>query len=206
MIDTMSNYCPSTREEQFNEYLIDFLTNFLQWFDAMANTKPKYYNIVMLENLRFIISRLNKQSYWEDWRQKKTELEAQYNENVDKYIQYIFKYQFQKYTAYMKKVRLAIKGNDFDSIKEQSDYSFKAFDKMVKSTFASLNKTCKSMHDRMKKHLKSDDKVRKEMWELLLVYAEKEYDDVVNIVKTCYPGSTLSTKREGIEKAFTAFK
>eukprot|EP00826_Nyctotherus_ovalis_P020485 TRINITY_DN1643_c0_g1_i2.p2 TRINITY_DN1643_c0_g1~~TRINITY_DN1643_c0_g1_i2.p2 ORF type:complete len:101 (-),score=31.05 TRINITY_DN1643_c0_g1_i2:59-361(-) len=85
-IDTMASYCANTREERLNEHLIDFLTNFLQWLDAMAKTKPKYYNIVMLENLRFIISRLNKQSYWDEWRHKKGELEDQYKENVDKYI------------------------------------------------------------------------------------------------------------------------
>lgn len=205
-IDTMANYCASTREERFNEYLIDFLSNFLQWLDAMAKTKPKYYNIVMLENLRFIVARLNRQSYWDEWRHKKGELEDQYKENADKYIQYIFEYQFKKYTAYTKKIRLAIKGNDFDSLKEQSDYTFKSLDKMAKGTFGALHKACKSMHDRMKKHLKSDEKVRKEMWELLLVYVEKEYDELAGIVESCYSGSALSTKREEIEKAFNSIK
>ena len=197
MIETMSNYCASTRENRFNEFTIDCLAKFIQWLDGMANTKPKYYNIVMVENLKYIISRLDIQELWNEWIEKKNELNQQYQVNVKKYVQYIFEYQFPKYTEYMQGIKISIKGNT----SLEGKYTSKSFENLVSSTFSSFAKSCKKMKDRMKKHLKSSESINEEIWGELETYIKNEYQILETIVEKYYSDLVLSpTKEEIIEK------
>ena len=61
MIEVMNNYGGALRETSYNTFVMDFLNTFMQWLDGMANSKPKYYNIVMVENLHYILRNLEEQ-------------------------------------------------------------------------------------------------------------------------------------------------
>jgi len=195
MIESMNNYSRATSEETFGEILIDFLDKFLQWLEEMANTKPKYYNIVMIENVEYIIQRLDKSNIW---KQKHVKLNQLYDDNVEKYMKYIFEYQFPKYAEYMKEVRKLIEGNE--SLEEKSKYNEKAFNSMVSSTFGNLAKNCKSMNERIKKHLKSSDALKNDMYNKLKDYIKKEYEDVESIAEKHYPNLSLSPGKEEVER------
>ncbi|MDR3548011.1 MAG: hypothetical protein P4M11_07070 [Candidatus Pacebacteria bacterium] len=138
-VEIMTNYCSALREKVFNQYLLDFLNKFLKWLDGMANTQPKYYNIVMLENLHHILRRIDPQLKWEEWANKRNELDDQYRTNVATYVKYIFEYQNPKYAAYMAKVNGHIKTGEFASLTQQSEFSLKEFDRWVKSAFGSVS-------------------------------------------------------------------
>jgi hypothetical protein len=134
----MSTYCQELRDETFNAYMLDCLNKFLQWLDGMANTRPKYYNIVMLENLRFVGKAVEKQTAWEEWRKKRSELNEQYRTNVQNYVKYIFEYQFPKFTEYLAKLQGAIRSGNFQELTKQSEFAFPTFEKMFKAAFAKV--------------------------------------------------------------------
>ena len=138
MIEVMSNYCSILREDIFNSFVLNLLNKFMQWFDDMAKTQSKYYNIVMLENLHYILRRAELHLAWEEWRKKRSELEEQYSTNVQNYVKSIFEYQYPKFTQYVAKIQAAIKSGDFAALTMQSEYNFKTFDKMFKATFTNV--------------------------------------------------------------------
>lgn len=176
-----------------SDYLVDVINEIRlklrQTIERLSKVKPKYTNILMLENYYY----LNKCFKVLEDRNINISGMAKIESDTflvfktfkEEYIKEIFVYQFKDFYTFYDKFNSQFNTLG-DQIKMQSSFTFSNFDKYVTTFLKELPKNVEKMAKRVNKHLCKELGLAPVLWIDIQFYINKILKHLESIYKECY--------------------
>ncbi|TMW58302.1 hypothetical protein Poli38472_011890 [Pythium oligandrum] len=158
----------------------------MQWLDKASEAKPKYTALVRMENYLFLSERLQAINPSLDLplAQYAAQAQAKYVENRQKYVAYIWEYEFQQLAPMFQRMEELLKTLPAQEIAFHTPRQ--DVRRVLDATTSTFEKSVKSMHERMKKHLTPSPKTLPLIWGHFIAYATQRLTRYEAIAAECY--------------------
>ena len=177
------------KQDYIYEICDDFRTKLKQTIERLSKTKPKYTNIVLLENYFYFhkfLKNLENYGYVSDkmtqMEEKSYQLYIKYKED---YLREIFQYQFKEFQAFYEKFNSQYEVLK-DQVKLQSNFVFGTFDKIVVNFMKELPKEIDKMAKRVNKHMCKEEGLAPKIWEDITKFIINLLKNLQDIYLSCY--------------------
>jgi len=177
------------KQDYIFEICDDLRAKLKQTIERLAKTKPKYTNIVLLENYFYFNKFLKSLENFGYASEKMSQMEEKslqlYSKYKEEYLKEIFGYQFKDFEAFYEKFI-----TQYETLKEQvklqSNYTFATFDKIVLSFLRELPKEIEKMAKRVNKHFCKEEALAPKIWQDICEYVLKIVKNLHEIYISCY--------------------
>lgn len=177
------------KQDYLYETVNDFRAKLKLTIERLAKSKPKYTNIILLENYYYINICLRSLENFDISNANLSKIEqdafiifAKFKED---YIKEIFEYQFKDFNAYYEK--FTSQYNSFgDQVRMQTGFSYPSFEKNALGFLKELPKVIEKIAKRVNKHLCKELGLAPIIWIDIQNYLIKIITNIENACKDCY--------------------
>jgi hypothetical protein len=177
------------KQDYIYEICEDFRAKLKQTIERLSKTKPKYTNIVLLENYHYFHKFLKNMENFGYINEKMSQMEEKsyqlFIKYKEDYLKEIFQYQFKEFDAFYEKFNAQYELLK-DQVKLQSNFVFGTFDKMALTFLKELPKEIDRMAKRVNKHMCKEEGLAPRIWEDVTKYLTKILKNLQEVYISCY--------------------
>jgi hypothetical protein len=177
------------KQDYLYETINDFRAKLKVTIERLAKTKPKYTNIILLENYYYINICLRSLENFDISNPNLSKIEQDafiiFAKFKADYIKEIFEYQFKEFNAYYEK--FTSQYTTFgDQVRMQTGFSYPTFEKNAIGFLKELPKAVEKMAKRVNKHLCKELDLAPIIWIDIQNYLMKITTNIETACKDCY--------------------
>ena len=145
------------------------------WLEKAAASRPKYRDLVLLENYGFLAARTGL-----------GELERRAAHHRARYLRWHMEYQLGSFCGFLGRLKALLKQVRAEELPFQQGFRREVFEKEVRVSFAKFEPTFTKMAARLAKHLRHDEPLLGSLLRGLRDLVVQEYQRVELVAERCY--------------------
>lgn len=177
----------------------------LNWIERMSKQDEKYTDVVMMENMHYLFSVFNFREPRLGALQSLTERAKKgYLDSRKRYVQWHLDYELAPLTKFWKRLAEELKNTSPEEIQLSPDLSKQELREVVKSflNVKSMEKRCKLMLERLRKHLPKNKTLVAEVWAEIRMQFLSQFIWFDRIMRTCYQNESVGLSPSEITGTF----